>query len=98
MKNKEPQTLQSKYDRLLRIHNAANIAIARLHRAVDDAVAENKLLRAQAENAQKNVLQQKAIVKNHLSQTAEKEKELVAEIVKLRTELKAHGYHDKLGD
>jgi len=85
MNNKE---LQNNYDSLQRLHSSANEAIAMLEKRLRELEAENSMLRANIENADKRVMIQKQIVIDNLISTQKEKDKLVEEVMTLRNIIK----------
>jgi peptide subunit release factor 1 (eRF1) len=80
--------LRTAHDRLKKIHDAANEAIMNLHRKLDAAAVAGKIVAGQRDAANRNLEIQKQIVRDALDQHQAERKNLEAEIVKLRKELR----------
>ena len=81
--------LQNNYDALKRLLDSANEAIRGLQKQLQDVVAENIILKANAENADKNVAIQKQIVIDNLRMTQEEKQKLEEEILTLKDIIKS---------
>jgi len=80
--------LQNNYDSLKRLHDSANEAIVVLTKRLQGTEAENAILRANVENADKCVMIQKQIVIDNLRMTQEEKDKLVKEIITLKEIIK----------
>lgn len=82
------QELQNNYNALKRIHDSANAAVKKLEEQLAAIMAENAILKANIENADKRVIIQKQIVIDNLRQSQEIHDNLVKEIMTLRKIIK----------
>lgn len=80
--------LQKNYDALKRLHDTTNEAVKRLEKHLAAIMAENAMLKANIENADKRVMIQKQIVIDNLRQTQEEKDDLVKEVMILRQKIK----------
>lgn len=82
------QVPKENYDSLRRLHEATNSAVELLQKENDKLQKEVESFKAQTENAENNLSVQKKIVLDHLTQTATKENQLIAQIMELQEEKK----------
>lgn len=89
-----PQTekqWKQKFMNLKRRYDSMYQAAMRMEERIKVGSKENALLKAQLANAEKNVFQQKEIVKHHLQQSRATQTELVEEIKDLHRQMRAGG-------
>jgi hypothetical protein len=84
----EEKKLEQEQKTLKNLLNSSNDSVRMLSEKNDELFMENQKLKKLNKNAEQNVINQKKIVIDNLQQSAEKEKDLVNEILELREKIK----------
>lgn len=76
------------FESLKKVHDATNLAVQDLEAENEALRKQNQILLSQVQNATDNLLIQKKIVMDNLTQSAQTEADLVKEIMELKSKIK----------